>query len=211
MRRLASSPTIRSAKPGASRATEVGFSVVVVVAAVWCAALDQLHADIERAKRNAAAEIDQGNCALESSIKINEELEAERKTLLQRVASLTTDCVEARLALRQVEDLKRALKDAEQRADDRRKECDTLKEEVATLRGHIDSLKEQGGLLRGLLGPKPRSRVTAKRGRGRQGVRRSAEPPTERLLHARGQMQQWAVLMRRRHERHAEGQPIRPW
>lgn len=137
----------------------------ILVEAVWCAALDQLQADIEQAKRNAAAEIDQANCALESSIKINEELEAERKTLLQRVASLTTDCVEARLALRQVEDLKHALKDAEQRADDRRKECDTLKEEVARLRGHIDSLKEQGGLLRGLLGPKPRSRVTAKRGR----------------------------------------------
>jgi predicted nucleic acid-binding Zn-ribbon protein len=102
---------------------------------------------------------------LESSIKINEDLEAQLDSLLQRVESLTTDCAEARLGLRQVEDLKRALNEAEQRADDCRQECDALKQEVARLRGQIDSLKEQGGLLRGLLDPKQRSRVTAKRGR----------------------------------------------
>jgi peptidoglycan hydrolase CwlO-like protein len=137
----------------------------ILVEAVWCAAREQAQAEIEQAKQDAAAEIDLANRALESSIKINEDLEAQLDSLLQRVESLTTDCAEARLGLRQVEDLKRALNEAEQRADDCRQECDALKQEVARLRGQIDSLKEQGGLLRGLLDPKQRSRVTAKRGR----------------------------------------------
>jgi cell division protein FtsB len=154
----------KSGAPPRPVPTPVAIRSSILVEAVWSAALEEVQAEIEHAKRAAAADIDQANCALASSIAISEKLEAERDSLSAEVVTLRSDCLEARLGLRQVDDLKLALAQAQQYSEYRRREGETLQREIAMLRGEIATLKQHGELLLAQLGPtRPRPRTAPRR------------------------------------------------
>jgi hypothetical protein len=131
---------------------------------VWGAALKEAQSEIDRAKQTSDAEIDRSKQALSSSMEISEQLEKERDDLAIQLEAVRLDCLEARIRLQQVDELKLELAQAHQSVEAHRRECESLTQEIATLRGENNVLRDQGKqLLAQVTSMAPRSRATSGR------------------------------------------------
>jgi len=114
--------------------------------AVWSAALEDAQSEIDRVKQTMEAEVDRSKRALSTSIEISEQLEKQCNALASQLEAVKSDCLEARIKLRQVDELRLELERAHQSVEARRQESESLTREIATLRGENDALKDQGKL-----------------------------------------------------------------
>ena len=116
----------------------------IFVEAVWTAALRDTVTDIDRAKQQSEAQIEQAEQALAASVAISQGLEVERDGLLKRVAELGEQCTELRFQLRQIDKLTIDLARSEELAEDRRVQCEVLTRDTFALKSVNDELREQG-------------------------------------------------------------------
>ena len=116
----------------------------IFVEAVWTAAQRDTMADIDHAKQQSEAQIEQAEQALAASMAISQELEVERDGLLKRVADLGEQCTELRFQLRQIDKLTLDLARSEELAEDRRVQCEVLTRDSFALKSVNDELREQG-------------------------------------------------------------------
>lgn len=134
----------------------------IFVEAVWTAAQRDTIAQIDHAKQQSDALIEQSEQALTTSIAISQGLEVERDVLLKQVAELGEQCTELRFQLRRVDKLTLDLARSEQLAEGRRVQCEALTRDSFALKSVNDELREQGRLLLEQVARQP-SRVRAKR------------------------------------------------
>jgi regulator of replication initiation timing len=81
-----------------------------------------------------------------------------------QLEAVRLDCLEARIRLQQVDELKLELAQAHQSVEAHRRECESLTQEIATLRGENNVLRDQGKqLLAQVTAMAPRSRATSGR------------------------------------------------
>ena len=116
----------------------------IFVQAVWTAALRDTVTDIDRAKQQFEAQIEQAEQTLAASVAISQGLEVERDGLLRRVADLGEQCTELRFQLRQIDKLTIDLARSEELAEDRRVQCEVLTRDTFALKSVNDELREQG-------------------------------------------------------------------
>jgi hypothetical protein len=109
--------------------------------AVWTAALSATQADIDHAKLEFSARIDEAERALAASIEIGQGLETDRDRLLEEAAAMGEQCIEFRYQMRHVETLKVDLAAAERLAEERRESCETLTRELFALKSVNDTLQ----------------------------------------------------------------------
>ena len=115
----------------------------IFVEAVWTAAQRDTIADIDHAKKQSEAQIEQAEQALAASVAISQGLEVERDGLLKRVAELGEQCTELRFQLRQIDKLTIDLARSEELAEDRRVQCEVLTRDTFALKSVNDELREQ--------------------------------------------------------------------
>lgn len=133
----------------------------VLAEAIWGIAINESQAMFDRAKQLTDAELDRSKQALASSIEISEQHEAQCNALELQLEAARSDLMEARVKLRQVDELKLELTQAHEHVEKHRLECESLNREVATLRGENNALREHGQqLLARVALAKPRSRGT---------------------------------------------------
>jgi len=116
----------------------------ILFEAVWTAALSATQADIDHARLEFSARIDEAERALAASIEIGQGLEADRDRLVEQVASLSEQCTELRYQLRQVATLRADLEAAKCLAAQRGETCETLTRELFALKCVNDTLKLHG-------------------------------------------------------------------
>ncbi len=119
----------------------------VLAEAVWVIALEQAQSEIDRARLATDDEIERSRRALSKSVELSGQFEAERNNLAIELKSAQSDCLAARLELRQVDALKTELAQARECAEARRQECESLAREIATLKGENNALRDQSNLL----------------------------------------------------------------
>jgi len=136
----------------------------VFAEATWAIAFKEAQAVFDRAKQLTEGEVDRSKQALTSSIAINEQLESQCNALELRLKSVESDLLEARVNLRQVDELKVELAETRECVEKHRQDCESLNQVVATLRGENSVLRDQGQqLLARVTLAKPRSRAAAGR------------------------------------------------
>lgn len=116
----------------------------VLAEAIWGIAINESQAMFDRAKQLTDAELDRSKQALASSIEISEQHEAQCNALELQLEAARSDLMEARVKLRQVDELKLELTQAHEHVEKHRLECESLNREVATLRGENNALREHG-------------------------------------------------------------------
>jgi myosin heavy subunit len=154
---------IKWKKMSTSVATPVPESVLArakfLAEAIWGIAVNESQAMFDRAKQLTDAELDRSKEALASSIEISEQHEAQCNALKLQLEAARSDLMEARVKLRQVDELKLELAQAREQVEKHRLNCESLNREIATLRGENNALREQGQqLLARVASAKPRSR-----------------------------------------------------
>lgn len=115
----------------------------IFIEAVWTSAVRESIAEVDHAKQQFNAQIEQAEHALVSSIAINQGLEAERDGLLKRAAEISDQCIELRFQLRAVEKLTLDLARSVELSEDRRVECEALRRESFALTSVNEELREQ--------------------------------------------------------------------
>lgn len=136
----------------------------VLAKAVWVIALEHAQSEIDRARVETDDEIERSRRALSKSMEMSGQFEAECNNLAIELKAAQSDCLEARLALRQVDALKSELTQAREFAEARRQECESLAREIATLKGENNTLRDQGKLLLArVTSVSPRSRAASGR------------------------------------------------
>jgi hypothetical protein len=132
----------------------------VLAKAVWMMALEHAQSEIDRANVETDDEIERSRRALSKSIEMSGKFEEERNHLAIELKSAQSDCLAARLELRQVDALKTEVAQAREFAEARRQECESLAREIANLKGENNALRDQGNrLLARVISVAPRSRT----------------------------------------------------
>jgi Plasmid replication region DNA-binding N-term len=128
---------IKWKKMSTSVATPVPESVLArakfLAEAIWGIAVNESQAMFDRAKQLTDAELDRSKEALASSIEISEQHEAQCNALKLQLEAARSDLMEARVKLRQVDELKLELAQAREQVEKHRLNCESLNREVATL------------------------------------------------------------------------------
>jgi hypothetical protein len=138
----------------------------VLAAAIWGIAFEEAQAEFDRAKQLTDAEVDRSQRALSTSITISEQHEKRCHDFELQLEATKSDCLEARVKLRQVDELKLELAQAREVAEECRRQCELMAREIATLKGENNALRDQGELLLARVASvTPRSRAASARGR----------------------------------------------
>jgi len=116
----------------------------VLADAIWGIAFKEAQAEFDRAKQLTDGEVGRSKRALSTSITISEQHEKRCDDLELQLEAAKSDCLEARVKLRQVDELKLELAQARECVEKHRQECESLNREVATLSGENNVLRAQG-------------------------------------------------------------------
>ena len=116
----------------------------VLAEAIWGIAFEEAQAEFDRAKQLTDAEIDRSKRALSTSITISEQHEKRCDDLELQLEAAKSECLEARVKLRQVDELKLELAQARECVEKHRQACESLNRDVATLNGENNALRAHG-------------------------------------------------------------------